>query len=64
METKQDLETTSKQLENLRDKYATASNDQKQQLAPQIRILEGKVEQLTEELKKQEKQIRNLELRK
>ena len=64
VETNQDLETTKTQLENLRDKYATASNEQKQQFAPQIRILEGKVEQLTGELKKIEKQIRHLELRK
>ena len=64
MESKQDLATTRTQLENLRDKYATAANEQKQQLAPQIRILEGKAEQLTAELYKQEKQIRNLELRK
>lgn len=64
MESKQDLATTRTQLENLRDKYATASNEQKQQFAPQIRILEGKVEQLTTELKQQEKQIRELELNK
>ena len=64
VETNQDLETTKTQLKNLRDKYATASNEQKQQFAPQIRILEGKVEQLTGELKKIEKQIRHLELRK
>ena len=63
METKQDLATTRTQLENLREKYATASNEQKQQFAPQIRILEGKVEQLTAELKKIEKQIRIQELK-
>lgn len=64
IEAKQDLATTRTQLENLRDKYATASNEQKQQFAPQIRILEGKVEQQAAELKQQEKQIRKLELNK
>ncbi len=64
MESKQDLASTKTQLDNLRDKYATASNEQKQQFAPQIRILEGKVEQLMTELRQQEKQIRRLELKK
>lgn len=64
MESKQDLASTKTQLDNLRDKYATASNEQKQQFAPQIRILEGKVEQLMRELRQQEKQIRRLELKK
>ena len=61
-ETQNDLRNTEAQLEALRLQFATATNAQKQQLAPQVRILEGKVEQLTEDLKKQAKQIRQLEL--
>ena len=61
-ETQNDLRNTEAQLEALRLQFATATNAQKQQLAPQVRILEGKVEQLTEDLKKQAKQIRKLEL--
>lgn len=61
-ETQNDLRNTEAQLEALRMQFASATNAQKQQLAPQVRILEGKVEQLTEDLKKQAKQIRKLEL--
>ncbi len=61
LETKKDLGSTENQLTALRKRYATAANDQKQQLAPQIRILEAKYEQLTQELNKQAKQIRRLE---
>lgn len=62
VETQNDLRNTEAQLAALRLQFATATNAQKQQLAPQVRILEGKVEQLTEDLKKQAKQIRKLEL--
>ena len=62
METQKDLQVGEAQLAELRQKYASASNDQKQQLAPQVRLLESKVEQLTEDLKQQAKQIRKLEL--
>ena len=61
LENKKDLANTETQLATLRLKYAKAAKDQKQQLAPQIRILETKAEQLTADLKTQAKEIRQLE---
>ena len=46
------------------DQYAQASKPNKVTLAPQIRILEAKVEQQKADLKKQELQIRKEELSK
>ena len=61
LETQKVLEKTETQLDALRQQYATAANDQKQQLAPQIRIMEAKHEQLIDDLRQQAKQIRKLE---
>ena len=61
LETKKELDSTETQLASLRQKYATAANEQKQQMAPQIRILEAKAEQLVGEVKNIAKQIRRME---
>ncbi|MCR4921143.1 MAG: hypothetical protein K5945_05475 [Bacteroidaceae bacterium] len=62
-EARKDLTNTQAQLTQLRGKYASASNDVKQQLAPQIRLIESRVEKLSEDVKGLEKQIRQLELK-
>lgn len=61
-ESNQELQTAQQQLQNLRIKYSTLPQAEKTQLAPQIRILEGKVEQLIRDIQQEEKQIRRLEL--
>ncbi|MEE1004914.1 MAG: hypothetical protein UH685_06210, partial [Bacteroidaceae bacterium] len=58
----QELQTAQQQLQNLRIKYGTLPQAEKTQLTPQIRILEGKVEQLIRDIQQEEKQIRRLEL--
>ncbi|MBP5501031.1 MAG: hypothetical protein J6Y05_10060, partial [Bacteroidales bacterium] len=62
LESKKDQTTTAQQLQQLRDKYAISSTADKQQLAPQIRILENKYEELETSIKAQEKEIRKAEL--
>ena len=62
LESKKDQAATAQQLQQLRDKYAISSTADKQQLAPQIRILENKHEELETSIKTQEKEIRKAEL--
>ena len=62
LESKKDQAATAQQLQQLRDKYAISSTADKQQLAPQIRILENKYEELETSIKAQEKEIRKAEL--
>jgi len=62
LESQKDLKTSEEQLQKLREKYAISSTADKQQLAPQIRILEGKYEELVNSIKSQEKEIRKVEL--
>lgn len=64
VESKNELQTAQQQLQALRNKYGSQSKEGKTQLAPQIRILEGKVEQLIQDIRQEEKQIRKLELNK
>ena len=61
LETKRDNEKTTAALRQLREQYAAAPAATKQQLAPQIRIMEAKAEQLYSEQREQEKQIRKRE---
>ncbi len=56
------LEKSEAELTQLRNQYASASAAQKEQYAPQIRLLENKVEELFSIMKTQEKTIRKLEL--
>ena len=64
LESRKEAEKSAAELQNLRDQYAQASKPNKVTLAPQIRILEAKVEQQKADLKKQELQIRKEELSK
>lgn len=64
LESRKEAEKSAAELQNLRDQYAQASKPNKVTLAPQIRILEAKVEQQKADLKKQEQQIRKAELSK
>ena len=64
LESRKEAEKSAAELQNLRDQYAQASKPNKVTLAPQIRILEAKVEQQKADLKKQELQIRKAELSK
>lgn len=64
MKSTKDLNTTKQQLDQLRAAYAKASNEERTKLAPQIRIMEKKVEQLTHEIAAEEIVIRKLELSK
>lgn len=63
LELRKETEKTAAELQRLRDQYAQASQPNKVTLAPQIRILEGKLEQQKADLKKQEKLIRKSELK-
>lgn len=56
-----DFEKTTASLRQLRVQYAAAPAATKQQLAPQIRIMEAKAEQLYSEQREREKQIRKYE---
>ena len=62
METKKDLESRTTELNKLRERYAAAADSQKAQIAPQIRLNEEKLEQMLLDLRKQEKEIRLIEL--
>lgn len=62
LESKKDLQASAEQLQQLRDKYAISSTADKQQLAPQIRIVENKYEELSTSIRTQEKEIRKAEL--
>ncbi len=62
LESKKDLEASAEQLQQLRDKYAISTTAEKQQLAPQIRILENKYEEIEASIRTQEKEIRKAEL--
>ncbi|HBC28797.1 MAG TPA: hypothetical protein DC006_03850 [Prevotellaceae bacterium] len=64
LESRKEAGKTASELQGLRDRYAQASQADKAALAPQIRILEAKEEQLKADLKKQEKLIRKTELSK
>ncbi len=61
-ESTKDLKKNKEHLEVLRSQYASSSADKKNQLAPQIRITESKVEELERDVKLQEKEIRKIEL--
>lgn len=56
------LETKNKELARLRERYASATPNQKMQFAPQIRLNEEKIEQMQRDLHDQEKEIRKIEL--
>lgn len=62
LESRKEADKTADELQKLRDQYAQANQPNKVTLAPQIRILESKLEQLRTDLKSQEKQIRQAEL--
>ena len=62
METQKDLESRTAELNRLRERYASATEGQKAQYAPQIRLNEEKIEQMQQDLHKQEKEIRMIEL--
>jgi len=56
------LESKNKELAKLRERYASATPNQKMQFAPQIRLNEEKIEQMQRDLHNQEKEIRKIEL--
>ena len=62
VETKKDLESKKAELDKLRERYASATTNQKEQYAPQIRLNEEKIEQMQQDLHNQEKEIRRIEL--
>ena len=62
LESRKELEKNTDELQKLRDQYVQATQANKVTLAPQIRILEAKVEQQQTDLKQQEKLIRKEEL--
>lgn len=62
LENTQDIAKTSKDLESLRLQYRNGGNDKKMQIAPQIRLLEAKLEKIEIENHALEKEIRKLEL--
>jgi len=62
LESRKDLLARSQELERLRARYAAGNETQKAQIAPQIRLNEEKLEQMEQDLLKQEKEIRKLEL--
>ena len=62
LETKNDLQARSQELDRLRTRYASGTDTQKAQMAPQIRLNEEKLEQIERDIKEQEKIIRKLEL--
>ena len=62
LETKKDLQARSQELDRLRTRYASGTDTQKAQMAPQIRLNEEKLEQIERDIKEQEKIIRKLEL--
>lgn len=64
LESRKECEKTAVELQKLRDQYAGANQPNKVTLAPQIRILEAKLEQQKSDIKSQEKQIRRIELNK
>lgn len=64
LESRKECEKTAVELQKLRDQYAGANQPNKVTLAPQIRILEAKLEQQKSDVKSQEKQIRRIELNK
>ena len=61
VETHKDLLSRSQELERLRARYVSGSDTQKAQIAPQIRLNEEKLEQIEQDLREQEKEIRKLE---
>lgn len=64
LESRKECEKTAVELQKLREQYAGANQPNKVTLAPQIRILEAKLEQQKSDIKSQEKQIRRIELNK
>lgn len=64
LESRKECEKTAVELQKLRDQYAGANQPNKVTLAPQIRILEAKLEQQKSDIKSQEKLIRRIELNK
>lgn len=62
VETKKDFQSRTQELEQLRARYATSAENQKTQMAPQIRIHEEKLELIVQDLRELEKEIRKLEL--
>lgn len=62
LESKKDLQARSQELDRLRARYATGTDTQKAQIAPQIRLNEEKMEQIESEMHDLEKDIRKLEL--
>ena len=64
LESRKECEKTAVELQKLRDQYAGANQPNRVTLAPQIRILEAKLEQQKSDIKSQEKQIRRIELNK
>lgn len=61
LESSKMLEETTVQLSRLRDEYAASDEAKRKQLAPQIRILEGKLSQIVRDKLSVEKKIRQLE---
>ena len=62
IETKKDLASRATELNRLRERYASAAENQKAQFAAQIRLNEEKFEQMQQDLHNQEKEIRRIEL--
>ena len=62
LENKKELQSRSQELNHLRARYVAGNETQKAQIAPQIRLNEEKLEQIEQDLREQEKEIRKLEL--
>ena len=62
LETKKDLVSRTAELNRLRERYVSVPANQKAQIAPQIRLNEEKIEQMQQDLRNQEKEIRKIEL--
>lgn len=62
IEIKKDLASRATELNRLRERYASAAENQRAQFAAQIRLNEEKFEQMQQDLHNQEKEIRRIEL--
>ena len=62
LETEKEYQAKQKELETLRTRYATMTEVQRVQIAPQIRLTETAVERLAADKLKLEKEIRRTEL--
>lgn len=61
LETRKDLSLLEAELQKLRDKYAASAQAERNQIAPQIRIMENKAQQMYDSIKQNEKNMRKAE---